>query len=257
MTVTERGQLPKAYLRLDPNIDHKHPDNLDGFVRLLCAANRQVPRGRFRARAVIDSLFGKTATDRFYRRGDIRNATDGAVDVVGWEQWQEGDLSVAERMRKYRESRVTDTVTEAVTVPSPDRIPASKDSKTVDSKTFTPSIEGGAAGKPRPPSPVQKVKTWLRDHDLAQPVGWEVSKVNELARLPGGSEAVIAAFEEARDVGGAITTRNYVRWAEQSLAPDPAPRNGAAPKPPDEAAARFNRGVAATQREMARMRGEA
>lgn len=36
-----RGQLPKAYLRMDPDLNAKHPDNLSEFVRLMCAANRR------------------------------------------------------------------------------------------------------------------------------------------------------------------------------------------------------------------------
>jgi hypothetical protein len=113
-----RGQLPKAYLRLDPNVDQTHPDNLDAFVRLLCAANRQPVRGHFRSRAVLVTLFGKAATERLYQRRDVVQELDGSVSVPGWEHWQEGDLTVAERMRRVR-GRRNPTVTPPVTPPSP------------------------------------------------------------------------------------------------------------------------------------------
>jgi len=113
-----RQQLPKAYLRIDPDIDHKHPDHLDEFIRLLCAGNRQVPRGRFKSRALLGQLFGRATVDRFFQRGDVAPEDDHLV-ILGWDFWQEGDLTVAERMRRYRASKgVTDrngTVTEDVT----------------------------------------------------------------------------------------------------------------------------------------------
>lgn len=99
-----RGQLPKAYLRLDPDIDAKHPELLAEFVRLLCAANRQPHRGRFRSRLAIEALLGKPATRRLIERGDITER-DGEWYVGGWDHWQEGNLDVAERMRRIRSER--------------------------------------------------------------------------------------------------------------------------------------------------------
>lgn len=229
-----RGMLPKAYLRVDPNIDQTHPDNLDGFIRLLCAANRQPTRGQFRSRAVLDSLFGKTATDRLIKRKDVREGAGGTIVVPGWEGWQEGDHTVAERMRRLRDER-NNGVTSAspddpssVTAPSLDSNSPSEATRRLGNKASSSSAEEGPADKPRPPSPAQKVKGWLRDHDIAQPTGWEISKVNELAKR-FGPDAVIAAFEEARSLNAAVTCKNYVRWAEQSLAPDQSPRTVAAP----------------------------
>lgn len=120
----EKGSLPKAYLRLDPNIDQTHPDNLDAFIRLLCAANRQPARGVFKSRAVLETLMGRAAVRRFYARGDVVDLDDGHVRVPGWHHWQEGDLNVAARMRNLRERRnggVTATVSDGVTAPSPER----------------------------------------------------------------------------------------------------------------------------------------
>lgn len=141
-----RGQLPKAYLRMDPDLDAKHPDNLAEFIRIMCAANRQPWRGRFRNRAVLEALVGKSATRRAIHRGDLipaaehscgycpeGEATPDTLYLDGWDTWQEGDLTVAERMRGYRSRRngrrnapVTSTVTPAVTQASLRRIPPSE-----------------------------------------------------------------------------------------------------------------------------------
>ena len=137
-----RGQLPKAYLRMDPDLDAKHPDNLAEFIRLMCAANRQPWRGRFRSRVILEAIVGKPATKRAIDRGDLIPAVDHTCGhcpageptaetlyLDGWDTWQEGDLTVSERMRGYRARRNgkrNATVTPTVTAAPPDRIPPSE-----------------------------------------------------------------------------------------------------------------------------------
>ena len=99
---TGQRELPKAWLRLDPDIDQKHPDNGWNFIRLLCAANRQRPRGVFANRRTIELSLGKHACTLFYARGDVVDRDDGKVEMVGWASWQEGDLTVAERVSRVR-----------------------------------------------------------------------------------------------------------------------------------------------------------
>ena len=106
-----KGSLPKAYLRLDPNIDQTHPDNLDGFIRLLCASNRQPVRGRFRSRALVEGVLGRAAVKRLIERGDICQQPDGSWTVPGWSEWQEGDWTVADRQRRIRARRNGESVT--------------------------------------------------------------------------------------------------------------------------------------------------
>lgn len=146
-------QLPKAYLRLDPDLDAKHPDNLDEFMRLLCAANRQPWRGRFRSRSMVEALIGKPAAKRAIERGDLipakdhtcpdcppGTARDGDLYLDGWDIWQEGDLTVAERMKRYRDrnATVTEGVTPTVTDPSPEAYPSpSPTSETEDGRQKT------------------------------------------------------------------------------------------------------------------------
>lgn len=114
----EKGALPKAYLRIDPDLDSTHPHPED-MVRLLCAGNRQPFRGRFRDETLAKAVLGKTLYHRAVGRGDLIRDDDGRLVVDGWDVWQEGDLGVGERMRRMRERRNekrNGRVTHAVTV---------------------------------------------------------------------------------------------------------------------------------------------
>jgi hypothetical protein len=129
MTRRERGQLPKAYLRTDPNIDRHTDAVLVAIMRLQCAANRQDPRGRFETwDNVVTALGRHAATAKRF----LDEQHDGSWVVRNWDLWQEGDLNVGERMRRLRErkrhrnSGVTTTVTAAVTQPSQNRISPSE-----------------------------------------------------------------------------------------------------------------------------------
>ncbi|MCC6312229.1 MAG: hypothetical protein IT345_15135 [Trueperaceae bacterium] len=113
-----RGQLPKAYLRLDPNIDRAKADTQWAFIRLLCEANRQPRRGRFKNRAVFDGIMGRAAARKLIEAGDAVERPSGEVVVPGWDEWQEGDVTVAERQRRIRQRRES-----AVIPPLHDRIP--------------------------------------------------------------------------------------------------------------------------------------
>jgi 5-methylcytosine-specific restriction endonuclease McrA len=96
----ERGQLPKAYLRIDPNLDSTHPAPAD-MVALLCAANRQPKRGRFKSPELAMRVLGKGLFNRAMRRGDLIAEEDGLY-VAHWDEWQEGNLPVGDRMRLIR-----------------------------------------------------------------------------------------------------------------------------------------------------------
>jgi hypothetical protein len=120
---------PKAYLRIDPNIDQVRTD-LDSFIRLLCAANRQPRRGYFKSEQIARMVLGKSALHKAVNAGDLTSCADGSLYVDGWTEWQEGDLNVGERMRRLRNRKrnaaVTQGVTQTVTEPSPNRIPPSE-----------------------------------------------------------------------------------------------------------------------------------
>ena len=142
------GDFPKAYLRMSPNLD-QHPDPL-GMVLLLCAANRQTERGRFDAKAIVQRVVGRRRLKAMMERGDIVQLIDGRLYVDGWDEWQEGDLTVADRMRRMRQRRaakrnaVTPRERNAVTIVLPigeelDRLPSSA----VGVRRLPPSPHGG------------------------------------------------------------------------------------------------------------------
>lgn len=100
-----RDGLPRAYLRIDPNIDQVYPELRTTFVGLLCSGHRQPERGRYRDRRLVEALHGRPFVRRCYERGDLLDLPDGRVYIDGWDQWQEGDHTVADRMRRLREKR--------------------------------------------------------------------------------------------------------------------------------------------------------
>lgn len=230
--------VSRAYLRLDPDFAERKRHYPDGPYRALidifCAAEYEPKRGTFRNMAILRAVIGRSA--RFipylFAHHDLALLSTDQIAVVGWEEWQEGNWQVAERMRRVRERRglvtpdvtpptVTSTVTPTVTVSSEPLAVGGK-----------PLAVGGKQAASRPASEVAKVKGWLKDHHIAQPVGWEISKLNELARN-FGAVAIIVTFDEARELHAAVTCRNYIRWAEQSLSPDQSPghsANGQGPK---------------------------
>ena len=96
----ERGQLPKAYLRIDPNLDSTHAAPGD-MVTLLCSANRQPHRGLFKSEAIARRVLGPGLFRRSVERGDLLPNGPGWY-VDGWNEWQENDWTVGERMRRLR-----------------------------------------------------------------------------------------------------------------------------------------------------------
>jgi hypothetical protein len=116
----------RAYLRLDPNLVDKKADYPDGayraFVDTLCHAEQQQPRGRFRSRKLLAVLLGKRGRWIPYliEHGDLAETPSGRVYVDGWDEWQEGDVTVSERMKRLRsrDRTVTPTDTPTVTVPT-------------------------------------------------------------------------------------------------------------------------------------------
>lgn len=87
-----------------PNID-QHPDPL-AMVRAMCAAARQPQRGRFREAVVLERAVGRRAYRLLVERGDVVPADPGpGVYLEGWDELQEGDMTVAERMRRYRKRK--------------------------------------------------------------------------------------------------------------------------------------------------------
>jgi hypothetical protein len=131
-----RDGLPRAYLRIDPNVDQVYPELRNTFVGLLCSGHRQPHRGRYRDRRLVEALHSKPFVRRCYERG--------------WDEWQEGDLTVADRMRRMRDRRrqkrngVTDQ-------PSPARHGVTTDAVAKGST----SSSSGVSDSDSPPNPPQ------------------------------------------------------------------------------------------------------
>lgn len=97
----------RAYIRLDPDfyvrmMDRGVPDSvIVTFLGALCAAEKQVPRGRF-----VNELALKAHLEKRHWRhiatlladSDLVSAPDGFY-LDGWDEWQEGNFTPADRRR--------------------------------------------------------------------------------------------------------------------------------------------------------------
>lgn len=141
-----RDGLPRAYLRMDPNLD-QHADPLT-MLRLMCAAARQPERGRFKDLAIIERAIGKAKAKAAETRHDIV-AVKGGYYLDGWDEWQEGDWTVAERMARMRARRRIARDVRVTPSPSPRRNDVTTDASTRDS---TVGVVGVDSEIPPPPA---------------------------------------------------------------------------------------------------------
>jgi len=113
----------RHYIRLDPRLpDHKerYSDGLlAAFTLTFCFCEHQPERGRFRNRGVLSALLGRRSRhiDRLLAAGDLVLLPDGSLYFEGWDEWQEGNWQVAERMQRVRDRQKGQKVTVPVTVP--------------------------------------------------------------------------------------------------------------------------------------------
>ncbi len=97
-------------MRFDPELaDRKahYPDGaLATFAMTLCFAEQQPQRGVFK-RAVLKALLEKRARwiPFLLLHGDLEELADGKLYMVGWNEWQEGDWKVHERVQRIRARR--------------------------------------------------------------------------------------------------------------------------------------------------------
>lgn len=125
------ASVTRAYLRLDPAYDERKADYPDGpyatLIACICLAESQPERGRFRSERFLRALLEKRRrwVPYLIEHGDLVVLDDGRVYVDGWDEWQEGDWKVAERVERIRNRRrprrtagVTPDVTVGVTVPT-------------------------------------------------------------------------------------------------------------------------------------------
>jgi hypothetical protein len=117
--------MTRAYLRLDPGYDERKAAYPDGpyatLIACICLGESQPHRGRFRSERFLRSLLEKRArwVPYLVSHGDLLVLDDGRLYVDGWDEWQEGDWKVmerVERIRNKRRNKRTVDVTVGVTV---------------------------------------------------------------------------------------------------------------------------------------------
>lgn len=126
--------MPRSYFRTLPDLYERKafgtdthpaypPAALACFVGVLCFAEQQPERGRFKSSRVLVALLeGPHGKGRgiakqlafLVSHGDVIEKPDGTLYVEGWDELQEGNWQVAERMERYRDRRKS--VTPPVTV---------------------------------------------------------------------------------------------------------------------------------------------
>lgn len=142
-----RDGMPRAYLRMSPDLD-QHPDPL-AMVKAMCAAARQPDRGRFREPRVLERAVGKRQYREMVQRGDVVPASPGpGIYLDGWDEWQEGDHTVAERMHRMRARRRNKAVSPVTRPPSPRRNGVTTDAGTTTEEVLQRDGDGDVSPPP-------------------------------------------------------------------------------------------------------------
>lgn len=181
----------RSYFRVDPQMVEKKlaagyaPAQVGAFVMLLSQAEQQPQRGRFRSlgelRAAMDCKVeeaGKGAgMSKFVpfllEQGDVVRLDDGRYYVDGWDEWQEGDWQVAERMRRVRERKNPGTK-HADTA----RQSASRNNETGDSEVTNPQLAGQQVPTSMHADPLSTTG-WTADRTAANDAAKARSELNQ------------------------------------------------------------------------------
>jgi len=163
--------MTRAYVRLDPAFDeHKaaYPDGpYAALIACFCLAELQTHRGRFRNEAYLRGLLGKRGRHLKYLvdQGDLIVLSDGRLYVDGWDEWQEGDWKVVERINRirHRMHRNSDRYTDR----SSDRIHG--DSQTNPAPLSGSGSAGGAIAERPGVTPADGFKQKARAHGARVP----------------------------------------------------------------------------------------
>jgi hypothetical protein len=119
--------VTRAYIRVDPGlyerkvIEQKYP--LGAFAALegcFCYGETQPVRGTFRDAALLRAHLGPGGrwVPFLIEQGDLILMPGGQLYIDGWKEWQEGDVTVKERMERIRNRKHDRNVSRNV-----DRIP--------------------------------------------------------------------------------------------------------------------------------------
>ena len=99
----------RAYHRVDPLMDerksHYTPAQFGAFLKVQLLAGRQTHRGHFRSRKALEgslpSAYAKHIAYLIEQR-DLIEQPGGTLYMDGWNEWQEGDVTVKDRMARLR-----------------------------------------------------------------------------------------------------------------------------------------------------------
>lgn len=253
----------RAYHRVDPLMDerkgHYSPAQFGAFLKVQLVAGRQKDPGYFHSAAGLRSMLPSAYArhiDFLIAQGDLIQK-DGRLYVDGWTEWQEGDLTVNERMARLRNRHRNHGVTGTVTPPSPAAFPPLS-----PQTPLSPPRTSVGAGEPavtdeRFDAPETEAVAWLAKH------GVSLSETNGIRRkLIGlverfGSNAVIGKFDRLVHAGVLDGDgRGFVFGAEDALFPKPNLKGLEAAERADETHRASDARYQATQAELRRMRGE-
>jgi hypothetical protein len=234
----------RAYLRLDPDFferkvfgDHYPIPAAFALVATFCLAEDQPHRGRFRSEKLLKVLLDgpdepPTRLSRqvpyLIEHGDLTVQDRGVLYVDGWDEWQEGDWKVAERVRRIR-FRKSDTP-----LVTPDVTPPDTPDVTVD---VTPNMQDGrrkaeSVGTDVPSGSGGEHYAALEDVTMLTMGRVELSTRRELDRLAdqrGTHEVAVAIREVAERIPTQPpSARQVVYEAVKFLEPF---SNGNTPKP--------------------------
>jgi hypothetical protein len=148
----------RAYQRFDPRLferkvlEQGYPAGaFAALVGAIGAAEAQPERGRFRSERVLRALlesYGRWVPYLIAHR-DVIVLDDGRLYVDGWDEWQEGDWKVQERVTRIRNRRrtvatVAPVTVESVTPVTVESVSTPSERKQEHSNTPIPPPSGGS-----------------------------------------------------------------------------------------------------------------
>lgn len=127
--------MARAYLRLDPAwfehkiVEKQYPHGAaTAWMAALCLCETQPERGRFRTEKLLRLLLDEPKHGAntnlgkwvpfLVEHGDLIRQPDGSLYMDGWDEWQEGDLTVKDRMQRLRSRKRDGGDPASVTVPT-------------------------------------------------------------------------------------------------------------------------------------------
>lgn len=157
---------------------------------LILQGNRQSDRGRFRTLTLLEKILGKKRLKACIDRRDLVRLDDGRHYISKWDEWQEGDLTVGERMNRVRKRRSIETkdlderernnaVTDTVTKLSPGRFTG----RNSPSEALTLTLDVSPRVQlPSSSSVEEKPETAARRDDAVEAARAELIRALETAR---------------------------------------------------------------------------